>query len=349
MTQPGHTGWAANQSLRSATKKSGIDKALDEITKTNLRGTDTDLSPLAKGSHIVFPGELLTSDHFVNFMVSKNYQFQRREVKDYEFRVTLPLPANLQTQYNAKYNHDAVGVVGQAAGSEASKSDGTIGDIANRIGDNWKKYVSTGAKMNVVASLLNAQAGTLAGAAVGSFGGQIGTLLGAAAGAVATGLVKGGQAGLGIAVNPHRAVLFDGPDFRRHSFNYRLVPKNARESRDLKNLIHIFKQAMLPAYIHDKHFFNYPRQFDIDIPLGSSSEKSPFVHDIKASVLTAFNVNYHATGPHYHEAGGGLKAPVAVDISMEFLEITVTTRDDTEDDEMSKFQSANPAFQGLLL
>ena len=88
---------------------------------------------------------------------------------------------------------------------------------------------------------------------------------------------------------------------------------------------------MMPGYIAQDHFFDYPLMFDIQIPLGANGDfGNPYMFDIAPSVLTSFSVNYQPNGPAYHDLGG-LKVPMAVEIQMDFTELTITTRDNIQD------------------
>ena len=288
--------------------------------------------PLSVRGKVVFPLNIENSDHFVNFLISKKYVFNSREIKDSETDATivLPLPQNLSTGYSAQYNNAQLGPIGAAVAGVANDSDGTIGDLfSSKSLSSLKKKITTEAGLNLASTALQSELAPLIGAGVGrALTGQLGTLAGAAAGYATGKAVEGAFAGLGVAANPHLAVLFSGPDFRKHSFQYRLVPQSKQEQDNLRDLIKIFKEAMLPSYIKDKHFFRYPRQFDIQIPLGDT-KTNEYLFDIATSVLTSFTVNYQPTGPHFHDIGGK-KAPVAVDIAMEFLETSVTTRQDVQ-------------------
>ena len=62
--------------------------------------------------------------------------------------------------------------------------------------------------------------------------------------------------------------------------------------------------------------------------------------DIKTSVLTAFEVNYHGKGAYYHDINGK-KAPVEVSINMTFLETTVRLGGD-ESGDSAQFQVVSP-------
>ena len=49
--------------------------------------------------------------------------------------------------------------------------------------------------------------------------------------------------------------------------------------------------------------------------------------DIKTSVITAFDINYHGKGAYYHDVNGN-KAPVEVSININLLETAVRLAND---------------------
>jgi hypothetical protein len=52
----------------------------------------------------------------------------------------------------------------------------------------------------------------------------------------------------GIARNPYRVVLYQGTDFRTHTFSWQLTPKSKRESDAITQIITAFKYYMSPSY-----------------------------------------------------------------------------------------------------
>lgn len=52
----------------------------------------------------------------------------------------------------------------------------------------------------------------------------------------------------GAVMNPNAEMLFGGSEFRNITLNYKLVPRNDKESRNIKEIITTFKRAMLPSH-----------------------------------------------------------------------------------------------------
>jgi hypothetical protein len=295
---------------------------------------------------LVFPDDLESQEGaFMHFRISQSYKFKREKIDDKEVyaTVTLPLPAALSTSYAANYSSEGLGMIGNAAADNAPAvlakinaaassiaSGGGIGalkTIGSDIGNTLDLKKIAGDLARYYGPELAKEGGAAIGAAMqGAAGAAVGAAVGEA--------VKGAQVGLGVARNPYLAAAFEGVGFKSHSFNFQLAPKNQNESDTLAKLISAFRNAMIPGGGAVQQFYDYPQQIDIIF------SDETYLFDIKTSVLTAFEVNYHGKGAYYHDVNGK-KAPVEVTISMNFLETTVRLGGD-ETGDSAKFQIMSP-------
>ena len=271
---------------------------------------------------IVFPSDRSELDGMYMTLEVIKYRYKLRNHDNRQKKVVgairLPLPPNLGTAYKANYNNEPLGVVGNAvAGTLNEYTIGGFKAAVEKAMDQRGKDLLGGAgnlaiqylEQNGVAGLVGLGNSNRGGLLQGSLGGL--------------------NAGLGIARNPHEAVLFKGPTFRTHNFNYKLVPRNHVDTESIYEIIFQLKRAMLPRYIRADHFFDYPYMFDISF---SPSARS-FLFDIGPSFLTSMNVNYHGEGlAQYVEYGpsSSTRAPLSTTLSLSFLESTITTRDDID-------------------
>lgn len=303
---------------------------------------------------LVFPNNLEEIDHWVAFRVHRP-EFMRRD--DYPIDTTikfifLPLPAALSTQYNQTYNSEGIGLAGMAGASLGKNyKDKGIRGLVDQIGNISMASITNGIEYYGL-QLAEENVAAVVGGAIGLTLGQnmVSGALGAVAGAAGGQVLKGAVAGAGIARNPYMAVLYDSPQFRVHNFAWKFVPKNAQESKIITEIIHSFKYHSSPSAPRGRtHFFDYPEQFDIDF------HYSDHLFNIGPSVLTGFEVNYHAEGsPLYHDiqvedfeidpsdlpvrpsgdivdADGIIrsttKAPVSIQISASFQEVAIVTKE----------------------
>ena len=91
-------------------------------------GKLSDLEEVAGGDLYYFPQDLPSLDHWVAFRISKDVKFRRQEVRkqDTQATIILPMPSSLGTQYNAGYNVEAVGPLGDFGAGLGSKVAGAI-------------------------------------------------------------------------------------------------------------------------------------------------------------------------------------------------------------------------------
>ena len=272
-----------------------------------LAGIDERRQPFAISLQINSPA--------VHFVINDR---QKEKKKDFGGGVVgvigLPVPANLSTGYGMAYDTGTgLGVLGNQA-FERVRAGGDINDIVGSLrGSNVIDVVKQAAIAG--GASIGPQVAAAAGAAFAS--GVAGAAGGAAVGNALGGVAQGAIAGAGLAVNPHLAVLFTGPRFRVHQFNYKITPKSAGESTALTETIKQFKLAMAPA-IDSLAFFDYPNEFYIRFPANSQH-----LFKIGASVLTDFTVNYTPDGGSYFHDNG---APVSVSMTLSFTEIDVITK-----------------------
>ena len=286
----------------------------------------------------LFPHDIESEEQFMHFIISKKYKFKREDIRPGEVyaQIALPLPANLSTSYAATYSNQSLGIIGTNAANKADDNLKLIAGVFNNptIGggiNSLKKVVANTLGMDkdtdfsdVAKELAKYGAPELITAAAGGLGSKVAGPLGLALAAGVNQAIKGTLTGKGIVRNPHLAATFEGVGFKSHSFSFQLTPKSQKESGTLASIISTFRNALLPSASLVKHYYDYPQQIDIEF------NKAKYLFDIKSSVLTQFEVNYHGKGPFYHDINGD-KAPVEVTISMNFLETTVRLSDDEED------------------
>jgi|DEB0MinimDraft_10_1074344.scaffolds.fasta_scaffold00186_10 hypothetical protein len=277
------------------------------------------------------PLDVSEYDQFMMFRISKSYKYKREDFdkKLVYCTVTLPLPQNLSTSWQTTWNGQSLGPVGAAAASKAPELIGAVQQAAQGDRDgaiNRLKSVLGNEGLSLDSESLKEVAGNLAlyygseltasaGGLLASSAGPVGAILGAGLGQA----VQGITIGAGIARNPYLAAAFEGVNFKTHNFSWNIVPKNEKESDILRSIISAFRNAMLPGVNKLKHFYDYPKQFGITL------SDNKYLFDIKTSVLTSFDVNFHGKGAQYHYP---TNAPVEVTLNASFLETVVRVSND---------------------
>lgn len=124
-----------------------------------------------------------------------------------------------------------------------------------------------------------------------------------------------------VAMNPFREVLFEAIDFRTFNFKYRLMPKNAQESRDIYNIIRLFKFHMHPELSENRLFFIYPAEFQITYFFKDAVNK--YFHKFAPCALTDMQVDYG--GEQFSSFKDG--SPGEVNLSLTFRETEILTKE----------------------
>lgn len=258
-------------------------------------------------SSATFPSDL-AGNHAMSFTAMK----RDRPTKKSKIKTTilgtvrLPIPSDLQTAYNAQYEQADLGSVGATiAGSlTRTKNPESFKDFVD-VAENFSKDLGKNSMQILKNRLLGSDSN----------------------------IAKVVSKTYGIARNPHKATLFQGVNFRNHSFSYQLIARDQQESNTIKKIIFFFKHHMSTEYTgKDKHLFNYPEEFQISVlkpglnARMDSSYKNNYINVFLPSVLTDFGVNYNGTGmPVFYEQTG---APVQFDISLSFTETNIITKEE---------------------
>ena len=133
---------------------------------------------------------------------------------------------------------------------------------------------------------------SIGGLAIANFGGALGPA----------------TAAMGIGLNPHIAMVYQGPgSFRTHDMVFDFWPRDYTEARMVKMIVQDFKARMLPK-MHDfigisSVFFNFPHEFFIDFYIGTKDGPKRFDQmGIRRSVLTSMDINFDSTaqGPAFY-------------------------------------------------
>ena len=329
-------GRAVNSALGSVNKS--ISNKLNSALGDKLAGKGKS-SPLAKlyadknQEDLTFPLDL-GDEHFMMIKVMERVRenaFSKGTLNVVR-NIVLPIPSNLTSAYTPQYQNAELGAFGAAAAGDIGAADVSSGLSA--LSDMFKQ--GAGASADAIknnnsdaAIAVGGVAGpAVATAAAAKAAGPLGA--GLAAGGTSGGVMSGVSKRLGLAINPHQAVVFQGLDFRSHSFTYKFIAKSQKESIALDKIVNGLKFHMLPSYTAGKFGFKYPDEFEIEF----SELHKPWLYEIGTCVLKNLSINYNGEGtPLFYEQTG---APVSVEFTMEFQETKLQTRDNFDKGSLRK-------------
>jgi len=155
------------------------------------------------------------------------------------------------------------------------------------------------------------------------------------------------QAATGQRVNPRTDMLFQAQQYRTHSFEFMMVPRNKEEAIAIDNIVQFFQFYMLPSYKGEKdpksmgYMMGFPYEFEIGMYSAQSKQDNyrlRHVAQIGRSVLTTTGVDHAAGGKVAFirdadvvgDAGRVTHFPVATTLSLEFQECRLLGRGDEE-------------------
>jgi len=271
------------------------------------------------GTAVQFPEELLTNDHYIEFTAKQTRGMAEDALNSRGINIggttlggtiRLPMPSNLSTDYNPVYSTPSLG---PAAGMAIKPSDQAI--YGNNTMGN--QAMAGNSLQGLIAAAGGGAVGAIAGMGISKVG-EAGQALGGEE--VAGALLK---TAAGVAMNPHKIVLFTGVEFREHQFSWKLSPKNRRESNAIKQIIDMFTYYAHPEYIAAGLFLKYPEFFEIKF------RHPEYLFKLQPSVCRDVKVNFHSQGyPAYirDANGGGIPAPAEIELSLSFMETEIVTK-----------------------
>ena len=258
--------------------------------------------------NLMFPNDLIDpSANRNSYMAIQFVEYQRRSIFNQPFLsalggVRLPVPNQLAETFNVSYDSSA-------GESNPSIGAGIEAGLQGRNG--------VGSSGNVIGSIASSVTAALGGKAV-----QTASALGTKAGLDVPQALQLG----GLAQNPFLTVLFKSPNFRKHTFSWKLMPNNEQESNTAREIIQTFRSNMLPALAPNAGgtLLTYPNMAIINL-----YPDETLLYKFKPCVVESLTVNYAAGGqPSFFK---GTNAPTHIELSISLLEIEYWLKEDIED------------------
>lgn len=214
-----------------------------------------------------------------------------RDTKRLKDSITLNIPNNLTSRYSVSWDAEDM-VLANAALDVTNALVGKNGTQSTGIMDKIKSAAGVGA--NIAMSKLP----------------------GGSAFSAATGL----------AANPKKEQLFKSVDFRTFNFEYQFAARSEAESRNIKQIIKMFKLHMHPEFNDNAgYLFIYPSEFEIVYYKGDSENLELPRHT--TCVLVDMSVNYTPQGM-YNTFDNG--ASTLITMNLTFKELAILTKSEIE-------------------
>lgn len=131
----------------------------------------------------------------------------------------------------------------------------------------------------------------------------------------------------GQILNPNTEVLYQGPQLRTFSLNYKMFARSQAEADIIKKICDTFKKAMLPGSAVDgqKNLINVPKI--VKVTFMHKSQPSKWVSQFKQSAIGGVDVNYTPDGSWATYKRG---EPIAVQLTLQFQELKLLYEEDVD-------------------
>lgn len=162
----------------------------------------------------------------------------------------------------------------------------------------------------------------------------------------------------GIVLNPNAELLYDSPDMREIQMSYKMVPRNDKEAKSIKKIVHLFRLASVPSWGDEgktifeegtesaaesfgvgygdtwqsddqnaarskENFISVPWLCRFKFMTGAEENKN--IPKYKVCAISRVNVNYTADGTYATYSDG---APISTEIQINFLETKAIFKQD---------------------
>jgi len=246
-----------------------------------------------------------TSVNLANFTssVDRNYTATDRIGKR---KCTLYLPSAIQIRDQVSYSNEPLGAMGAGirAGIRSNQSASELVSAAvGGIGDTFGSLIGAIKSGTEFAKTPEAQVAALKVFRSSS------TVSGAISSAT------------GVALNPNRRSILNGPELRTFTFTFQLIPTSKAEAVSIERIIQFFREEMYPeAQLIGgiSAAYSYPSIFDIIMRYRTTDGKYKKVAtQILPSFLTGVDVNYNQSGMSFHSDGRPQEASLTLNFTEE--------------------------------
>lgn len=138
----------------------------------------------------------------------------------------------------------------------------------------------------------------------------------------------------GEAQNPRQIATFQRVDFRTFSYTLKMIARNAKESEDIRKIVHTLRAYAHPSLSSGYQFmYNYPAMFDISFVPRSLNDS---MFEPKTAALTSVQVDYsdEASVLLFNDTD----EPVEVNLSLEFQELEIENQQNIINEYLFKSQ-----------
>ena len=181
---------------------------------------------------------------------------------------------------------------------------------------------TVGTKDNLAEAVTTSLAGLNSALKIGVYDGVTKAVNGLTGGSADINQVMGGISG--TIINPNVEMMYQAPDLRTFTLNFKMVPRNAKEAVEIRKICTTFRRAMLPSFGGQAWagmaknvggLLTIPKIVQPTFMSGSSPNE--YIPQYKPCVISGVTINYTPDGAWAAYKGG---SPVATNLSIDFKE-----------------------------
>ena len=235
----------------------------------------------------------------------------KSEAKKLIRTIILPIPSNVQDGNTVQYEDSRLnGLTGAVATAASDFTKMNMNQLGTDFAELAKRFGNNVGGIGVAQDLFNK---FIVSSAAGVVGGNVSI----------NSLLAREQ---GIIFNPNMELLFNGPTLRSFRFQFKMTPRNEKESQEVKQIIREFKRSMAPKVTTTQSgdklgtnnlFLRTPDVFELTYKQGNGEHK--FLNRFKQCALQDISVNYTAEG-NYATYDDGTPVSMIMDLTFKELE-----------------------------
>ena len=140
------------------------------------------------------------------------------------------------------------------------------------------------------------------------------------------------SAATGLVQNPMMEVLYTQPQFRTFRFDFMFYPRTEAESKEVQKIISELRFHQAPEGLASSNGFFLVPPSEFNLSFYYNGKENPNIPKVGICVLKQMNVNYAPSGFSAYEVPGqsatlgGTGMPVAIQLSLEFMETEIKTK-----------------------
>ena len=222
--------------------------------------------------------------------------------------IRIYMPQSLVVNDDISYNQENLGTRGLVATGALNNGAGIISAIGNAVAEGLESVFS------LATGQITKETANVAAARVSQ---RI----------PSAGLRAAASTALQTGVNPGTRMIFDRPNIRQFTFQFRFIATSAAEAAQVENIVKSFRTEMYPETVNLAEGipagYKFPNLFEISFKFLNSNARFP---KIQLAYLRSCQVNYNGSQMAFHADG----QPTEVDMTLIFQEYRALSKQDIQ-------------------